>query len=203
MAFMENYLNKIKEMLKKPKTRRLMENCVIVIAIGIFMLIGAKSLFPGKTGNTGNSLPEAEHTPGSYIGETSGYNNTDLEIKLKNILSAIEGAGRVDVAVTFFTNGELVPAYDTSRNSSETVEKDSEGGSRTIRQEESRSTVIYEDGGNIRRPYVIKELAPEVKGVVVVADGGGDPEVKEKLIRAVQVLTDIPIHRISVFERKK
>ena len=63
---------------------------------------------------------------------------------------------------------------------------------------------MYEDvSSGIRLPVVLKEIYPEVKGVVVVAEGAGNAEVREKITRAVSVLMDIPVHRVQVFERKK
>ena len=54
-----------------------------------------------------------------------------------------------------------------------------------------------------KKPIILKEVLPEVKGVVVVADGASDTLIKERLVNAVKVLFDIPIHKIQVFERKQ
>ena len=35
----------------------------------------------------------------------------------------------------------------------------------------------------------------------MVAEGGGEPTVKENLVKAVQALVDVPPHRIQVFEK--
>ena len=44
-------------------------------------------------------------------------------------------------------------------------------------------------------------MYPKVKGVVV-ADGGGDLTVRENLLRAVEVLLDVPVHKVQVYEEK-
>lgn len=43
----------------------------------------------------------------------------------------------------------------------------------------------------------------EVKGVLVVADGGENAAVKEKIVRAVKSALGVDSHKIEVFERKE
>jgi stage III sporulation protein AG len=50
---------------------------------------------------------------------------------------------------------------------------------------------------------VIKEILPEVKGVIVVAEGASNIEVRESLTRAVQVLSGVAVHKIQVFVKSK
>lgn len=42
-----------------------------------------------------------------------------------------------------------------------------------------------------------------VKGVVVVAEGGADAKVREKIIRATKAALGVEAHKIEVFERKE
>lgn len=42
-----------------------------------------------------------------------------------------------------------------------------------------------------------------VQSVLVVAEGGNDPKVREKVIRAVKAALGIESHKIEVFERKE
>lgn len=42
-----------------------------------------------------------------------------------------------------------------------------------------------------------------VKGVVVVAQGGADSKVREKIIRATKAALGVEAHKIEVFERKE
>ena len=67
-----------------------------------------------------------------------------------------------------------------------------------------KSSIVYEEGGSgVKKPIIVKEVYHKVKGVVVVADGGGDLTVRENLLRAVEVLLDVPVHKIQVYEGKK
>lgn len=42
-----------------------------------------------------------------------------------------------------------------------------------------------------------------IQSVLVVADGGGDAVVREKIVRAMKVALGVEAHKIEVFERKE
>ncbi len=137
----------------------------------------------------------AEKTVPASGGETRDA----LERRLIEVLSKIRGAGRVDVLVTYETNGEIVTA--TVRQTDEDVkDANGTGGSQTsriVREVTEPATVETESG---RAPIVLYEIEPVVRGVVVVAEGAADFSVREKLQAAVQAATGIPISHIEVFE---
>ena len=47
-------------------------------------------------------------------------------------------------------------------------------------------------------PYVVKQLEPEIEGVLVAAQGAGDETIVNEITYAVQVLFDVPVHKIKV-----
>lgn len=196
-------LKKLKELLLSKDKKKLRENTVIVIIVGIILIIAGSSFLSGKgkpaKQDINEQSSETVETAGSY---SQGSNETEL--KMKNILSQVEGAGKVEVMITYLAGKEDVPAYDTKKNENSTDEKDSGGGTRKITQNSYDSTVVFKNGQNgEKNPVILKELEPVVKGVLVVAEGASNPQVREKLVRSVQVLLDVPAHRIQVVERKK
>ncbi len=122
-----------------------------------------------------------------------------LELRLIEVLSKIRGAGKVDVLVTYETNGEIVTA--TIRQTDEDVKNASGTGgsetSRSLREVTQPATVETGDG---HAPIVLYEKEPVVRGVIVVAEGASDFSVRCRLQAAVQAATGIPIDRIEVFE---
>lgn len=115
------------------------------------------------------------------------YVNTasEDEKRLEEILSKIDGVGDVSVMITYYSSSEKSIAYETKTSSRE-------------REESEDKRAVMTDG----TPMVLKEIYPEVKGVVIAADGGGNKIIKAEILRAVSASLDVPIHRISIFKKE-
>lgn len=120
------------------------------------------------------------------------------EAKLEALLSSVEGVGKVEVMLTFFSSEELVVEKDAPVVRSNTVEKDSEGGTRTVTQYESGDSTVYLSGSGTSEPYVVKTLNPRVEGVLVVAEGAGDAVVSSTIVEIVQALFGVEAQRVKV-----
>jgi stage III sporulation protein AG len=189
-------------LFKNQSKKKLIENAAIVIIIGVIIIIAGGSIFGSskKNKNEDNSIRTAA---GNKTDSVSSENASSLEKELEAILSRIKGVGKVSAMITFASTSEDVPAYETEKNSNDTDEKDSGGGTRSINENSYKDNVIYEDlPGGGKKPVIVKKKQPEVKGVVVAADGASDPEVKESICMAVQALLDVPMHMVQVFERE-
>lgn len=121
-----------------------------------------------------------------------------LEEKLTNLLSGMEGAGKVEVMITLQASEELVVEKDESVNRSNTNEEDTQGGKRIVTQLETQNTTVYDSEGNASNPYVVKRILPKVEGVVVVAEGAGSGTVNRSIVEIVQALFDVEAHKIKV-----
>lgn len=110
-----------------------------------------------------------------------GYSD---EERLESILSKISGAGEVDVMITYYGGSEQSIAYEIK---SENEEKSSQVDKRAVMSGNS--------------PVVVQELYPEVKGVIVVAQGAGSAEVKRALSEAVTAVMGVGASRVRVYEK--
>lgn len=204
MDFIGNIAKRIKEYVAGHDRKKLIENTVIVAIIGIIIIIAGSAIFRGGKPDDGAGEREDAVKAGDALGRNcQGMDKT--EEKLKSILSQVQGVGKVDVMITYETTSENVPAYDIKKNSSRTEEKDGDGGSRSIEQEEYDSKLAYEESvpGGEKTPVIIKELEPKVRGVLVVAEGAESVIMKERICSAVSVVLDIPAHKVEVIQRKK
>lgn len=167
---------------------------VLYAAVGLiavmFYVIGSGV----RCGGNADETPARSETSPERTGERDA-----LEQRLIDVLSKIRGAGRVDVLVTYETNGEIVTA--TVRQTDEDVRNaDGTGGSetsRSVREVTEPATIETEKG---HAPIVLYEKEPVIRGVIVVAEGASDFSVRQKLQAAVHVATGIPIDRIEVLE---
>ncbi|MCD7835358.1 MAG: stage III sporulation protein AG [Lachnospiraceae bacterium] len=126
-----------------------------------------------------------------------------LEARLEEILSGMDGVGKVRVMVTLASSEELVLEKDTPSSRSQTNETDSSGGTRIINQMENDEETVYITEGSDSTPYVVKTLVPKVEGVVVVAEGSGSGSVNKDITDIAQALFGIEAHKVKVVKMEE
>ena len=100
--------------------------------------------------------------------------------------------------ITLVSSSELVLQVDERKTADESGETDSDGRVKNSSQSEyTKETVLT---GNADGPYVIKEINPQVSGVLILAQGAGSAAVKNEICEAVEALFNLPIHKIKVLE---
>ncbi len=99
--------------------------------------------------------------------------------------------------ITYKGSVEYVTANTSNVNTNTTtdISRTTSTTSQTI------SPVIINSNGS-SGPIIIKEIMPEVKGVIVVAEGAGNVIVRLELIRAVMVALDIGAEDIEIFTKQ-
>lgn len=56
--------------------------------------------------------------------------------------------------------------------------------------------------GDQEKPVVVKTEKPKIRGILVVAKGADNIEVKKWIIEAVTRSLDVPSHRVAVLPKK-
>ena len=124
-----------------------------------------------------------------------------MECMLEVILKKVDGIGQVEVMITAKGSKEKVTLKDSPFTQDSTSETDAQGGTRTgsnVHREEE--TVMMQSGSGATSPYVIKELEPDIEGVLVIAQGAKDAKIISEINSAIQVLFDVPAHKIKVMK---
>lgn len=134
-------------------------------------------------------------------GDTDRYVKI-MENRLKSVLSKVEGVGDANVMITLESSSEKVTLKDNPRSSEVMNETAGDGTVRQQTNSRSDESTIYTEEGKGKVPYVVKEIEPQIMGVVVVSDGGDNPTVKKEIIEAVQVLFGIESHKIKVMKHQ-
>lgn len=155
---------------------------------------------------SGDAVPgaaaEDAQTASAKSGGESAY-EAQLEARVKEILSHVDGVGKVDVMIVLKSSEEKVLRVDRNASISDTDEKDSQGGTRSAKSSQTQESTVLTGGGSGQGsvPFVEKELRPEISGIVISATGGGSPTVKAEISAAMEALFDLPPHKIKVLKR--
>lgn len=191
-------MNRLKDWLKKRMTR---DNMIVLALSGILMMVIA--LPSGKKEEASSSksgLLDSEAVMMDSEERRDGFSEEEeLEERLEDFLSCMEGVGRVKVMVTLSAGPEEVVEKDGPVSRSQTSESDSAGGSRSVTlSEQQEDTVFTTDSAGNQVPYVKKTLAASVEGVTVLAEGGDSPVIQKHITDVIKALFGIEAHKIKV-----
>ena len=127
-------------------------------------------------------FPQTEqNVPAGQEENTLAY-QTQLEQRLEKLISQMNGAGKTTVMVTLETGEEAIYALDTQSGDLQ-----------------SQNTHVLLDDGSALTETVCQ---PQIRGVAVLCDGGGDVRVAARITELLTSLLDLPSNRICVEQRK-
>lgn len=150
----------------------------------------------GIEGKTGEASEEIQ-----VSGSASLTYEQQLEQRLEEVLSHVDGVGSVEVMIVLKSSEEKVWRVDRDTSYSVTQETDQNGGNRRVEsQDVAEDTILFGQTGQ-QAPILEKELKPEISGVIVSAEGGGSPQIQAEISGAVEALFGIPSHKIKVLKR--
>lgn len=157
---------------------------LIVIAAGLALL-----LIPFGGGGSGAKSAASASAPAE-----ESYSVEELEGRIEQALSQIEGAGQVRLVLTVKGGTRRILAQDEDMKYGKTgadEEQDTEL-SRKV------TTVILSQGSGTESAVVTGSVYPEFQGALVVCSGGGNPDVRLRITEAISVLTGLGSDKISV-----
>ncbi len=204
------FKDKLKEIVKpeenKENNKKKTENLIFFIILLIITIIiinivwnGDKDSSNKQDSNSTNSKQLAKENESVVDASTNTTN--ELETKLENILSKIQGVGEVNVFINYSESSEIVPMYNENKKTSNTQETDTSGGTRVTQQEDSQKEIIYEEKNNTKSPITQRVVEPKIEGAIITAKGASNADVKTNIIQAVEAATGLATHKIQVFEK--
>ncbi|MBQ8254960.1 MAG: hypothetical protein IJY94_05590 [Clostridia bacterium] len=146
---------------------------LIGVAAGIFLIFMGN----GEKSGEGASRPDLS----GQIEVTDEYIK-NLEIRVGQILSKMDGISNVSVIITADSCAETIYAQNGRYD----------GGSLT----EKEYVIIDRDGND--EPIVLKLVYPKIRGVAVVCYGGSNPINQEKISKLLSSLFDIAQNQVYV-----
>ncbi len=143
---------------------------IVVLGLGGMLLILASEFLPSAAPQKKESAAASQQSADAY--------EAALEARLETLISQIDGAGKTKVMVTLETGEESVYAVDTQQGEADTGE----------------THVLLDDGSALTETVRM----PEVCGVAVVCEGGGQIHVVSEITQMLSSLLDLSTSRISV-----
>ena len=174
------------------KEKRVENLVAFLIILVITLIIINKILKDDKKENKVQNSVGVE-----FAQEDNRDNSNNLERRLEEFLSKIDGVGDVSVLITYSEGSSIVPVYNINSSVSTTEETDTSGGTRTIETETNEKNVVTDSSSNV---VTEKMIMPVIEGAIITAQGASNSVVKSNIISAVEAVTGIATHKIQVFE---
>lgn len=180
------------------KLSKIMLSDKMLIGLVALIAIGMSFIYLGKGVDTTVQTLQAKTDQ-----STAATTNTkiaalekELENKLQSNLQMMEGVGKVQVSVSFATGLKSEYARNDNVTKNTSQETDKTGGTRETTQVTENNQVVMPNGSS--QPVVVVEDRPEIAGVLIIAEGARDPNVREGIHTAVQTLLNISSNKITV-----
>ncbi|GAE31872.1 stage III sporulation protein AG [Halalkalibacter hemicellulosilyticus] len=209
----QKWLQSLMKKSNNGKNRRLpLHYLVLLGCLGVALMIMGNLL--SDQNETDQSLPvyneseDVDEVEEAFKRDRSAEPNSmeDYEMRyenqLKELLEQMIGLSDVSVMVNLAETERSVYERDSVTKEQLTDETDREGGKRTVDDRTREEQVVIIREGDKEVPILIHKEKPEVRGVLVVAQGVENANSKSQVIEAVSRVLDVPSHRISVMPKK-
>lgn len=196
--------NKLRDIFKNKNNYY---NIIFIIFLAIILFFLSNN-FNNKFSSLDNNNLKIDNESNSVVSEqySNFINNSydisyekQLEDRLKTTLALVEGVGNVDVMININTGKELITKSDYITENSITTENSLAGDTRSIQSDKSQDNTVKINGDE---PLILKEISPQIEGVLIVAQGGDNIEIKNALINATNALLGVEVHKIQVLKMK-
>ncbi|QOR65429.1 stage III sporulation protein AG [Cytobacillus suaedae] len=190
---------------KPPKYHYLL----LVLALGIGFMLVSNLLNSNNQSQTSMPVSKQESVDEPTFGQKKEAEQAAIseyevryENQLKEALETIVGVDDVSVVVNVDATETKVLQTNTVTNSQSTDETDREGGKRKVEDSSKDEQVVIIRQGEEETPIVIKIEKPAIRGVLVVAKGVDNIQIKKMVVEAVTRALDVPSHRVAVLPKK-
>lgn len=160
-----------------PEKKNRPVSLLFVLGLGGMLLILLSDFFTPK------QQAQAETAPPRQTGYSEAEYVARLEERLGEMIRQVDGAGETAVMITLDSSREMVYAQN-EKNAGE-------GGGYEYAH-------VLLDAASGEEPLVEMTWEPEIRGVAVVCQGGGNVTVAARVTELVSVVLGVPSHRISI-----
>ena len=193
---------KLNNELKKIANNKTFFNALAVLLVIAFLWLAYTAFFTGSSNEKSSLTPKGAQEVTVEEAEISkeilDY-EAEQKQELQDILSKMEGVGKVDVKMHFESGEVKVPAYNSTTQTAETREEDSQGGTRSTIQETGGDTVVMYSDGSTNEPFIVQTYKPKITGIIIVAEGASNSKLRYDIQIAVSTLYNLSLDKVNVY----
>lgn len=167
--------SRVKSSLGMPKWLASYKYVLLVVLLGVLFLL----------------LPDEKAEDAENAAHLADFDRTAVQREMEDILSAIDGAGRLRLMLTVCGGGDLELAQDRALTQKQ--------GDSADEYSDKTETVVLGSGSGAE-VVVTQSRYPDFVGALVVCEGGGSAAVRLEITQALSALTGLPSDRISVIK---
>lgn len=185
---------------------------LLVLGIGAAFMLAGNIVFKGGTGSSAipaatNEKTENNDVPVFGANKDSGNQliaeyEEKYENQLKKALQEMLGVKDVTVVVNIDSTDKKILEKNTVTKSQTTEETDREGGQRKVTDLSTDEQLVIIRNGEKEVPIIVETKKPEIRGVLVVAKGADNIQVKKWIVESVTKVLGVPSHRVAVMPKK-
>ena len=166
---------------------------VIVGLVGIGLIFISSYIRPPSK----DSAASVEESIGAENSGLEEYRSSITQ-ELGNMLASIDGVGKTKIMITFDGGVRNIYATDTDTNGRETSRKNGEDENADKQNTEKRSCILVRGKDGSEKALTVGKMMPQVKGVLIVCEGGDDGDIVQRVKDAVSAALDISQSHICV-----
>jgi len=193
-------MNEFYKSLLDPKGRFGFWGIFLLIVLGIALMVVPGMFLEPKEARYSTENPALTPQDISPNSSSLGSLEEALVKQATNILSQVKGVGEISVAISLESGQEQDYARNLNNQKAVVEENDPQGGVRVTTEFDEQTEYVLVQNRN--EPLLLKEKAPRIKGILVVAEGAIHTEIKIQLSKALQSLFDLPAHRIMILPKE-
>ena len=172
----------IRELVKKYKN---------ILLILLFFVVAALIFFSGGEKKTELKGEEPVDTA-RYLEES--------ERRLTEVLEQMSGVGAVRVYLTLESGEEKIYATESRTNQQSRSSMTDGSGDKSLENnaEGEETYLVLRGSGGEETPIILKTMEPKSRGAVILCEGGEDPAIREKVLKAASAALNISSSKIYV-----
>lgn len=183
------------ESLKRGDRKISKDGMLIVFLMGILLyVISLPTNNNSSYSNKSRSTQEALEDSAEKLAQTQAEYCKELEKRLEEFLSQVEGVGQVKAIIYMDTSDTYVVEKDTP-----VYETASSDEGKTATESKREETTVYttnEYGEQV--PFITQTRMPAIEGLVIAAQGADDENIRVQLTRMAMALYGIEANKVEV-----